>query len=323
MSEAATQPSMLAMSIAPAAPHHLPRFDMTESLSVFSPDIMLPMGPTPAGTRPKLSLKTFDLNPSLSGSTCSRSSINLSNTTTPTTSNTFTNAFDLTYRPSPVSTLSPGAHFQHRTNSHSSSPATKSSERPYKLVLPFGIYPILKNTPLPRDSRRPSTCSAGTSPRIASRRLFFPLPKKVAFRAVLEEEIVTKDYIMHHTDLSSSDDELSSSEIEEPSVETVGKEEQRKANAIHVDEYSPRGRRKLRTANVSKLSPGDTRGRDGVSRRTSSRRTRRRSKRWEWTLETTRVLQSEDVQGNHASQSKDPPGCGGEGVDCGGADSAE
>lgn len=288
---------MLAISMAPTAPHLLPQFEMADSVSVFSAGNGPSLGFVSSTTRPKLSLKTSGLNPTFGGPTGARNHVNCTATATPTALNTLANAFDLTYRPSPVASLSPGAHFLGKTTGHPLSPATKRTERPYSQNLPFGVHPILKNTPLPRDARRPSTCSAGTSPRIALRRVVFPLPKKVTFCTVLEE-IVTKDYVKCHADLSSSEEESSSSEAEEPSTtEANGGEAQRKDRAIRVDEYSLRGRRRRKTVSIADRSSGEIgRGRDGISRRSSSRRSRRKLRRWEWTLETARVIEAEDVK---------------------------
>lgn len=164
------------------------------------------------------------------------------------------------------------------------------SERPYDLNLPFGVYPILKNSPLPRDVRRPSICSTSASPRIPGRRVFFPAPKKVTFRAELEDEIITKEYVKRHADLSSSEDEAIPSESDEQSgASTDEGEDEVQDRGIRVDEISPRGRRKRKSAMFSDVSTDrvDGRGRNERSRSTSVRRSKRKKRRWEWTIETT------------------------------------
>ena len=240
------------------------------------------------GKRPKLSLITTDLAPTYSGSTSSRNAVKPDATATPTTLNTFTNAFDLTYRPSPASALpSPGGLLQRRTSGHPASPTTKLSERPYNLNLPFGVRSILKNSPLPRDARRPSTCSASASPR-TSRRVFFQPPKRVTFRTTLEDEIITKSYVMRHADLSSSDEETNSSEGGDSSrTSSEEGEDEIEERGILVDDISPRGRRKRKLMTISDMSARElNRGRDERSRSTSERRTKRKKRMWEWTLES-------------------------------------
>jgi hypothetical protein len=123
---------------------------------------------------------------------------------------------------------------------------------------------------------------------------------------VLEEEIVTKNYVMRHADLSSSEDETPSLEGEEcnsrPSDEGDGEGES-DDRLICVDEYALRGRRKRKNSPVSDSPLGDTeRGREQISRSTSARRTKRKKRRWEWTLEAIEAGQDvlhnnpEDIQ---------------------------
>ncbi|KIX06318.1 N-acetylglucosamine-6-phosphate deacetylase [Rhinocladiella mackenziei CBS 650.93] len=288
---------MLAISMPPPAPHLL---SPVNSLSPISPENLRGLHPMSSGKRPKLSLKTSDLTPAYSNSGNSRNAIATDATETPTTLNTFVNTFDLTYRPSPVSIApSSGAHFQQRTTGRPPSPTTKSLDQPYNLNLPFGVQPILKNSPLLRDVRRLSTCSAGSTPRLAGRRVFFPAPKKVAFRAVLEENIVTKEYVMRHVDLSSSEDESNSSDAEK-SIEASPDEGGNFVNdrQIRVDEYSSRGRKKRKSRTVSDISTQEIdRGRGKRSRSISAGRTKRKRRRWEWTLETmenTKVASEKD-----------------------------
>lgn len=235
--------------------------------------------------RPKLSLKTSDLAPTYVTSTAGRNDAIGPNTATPTTLNTFNNTFDLTYRPSPVSTIpSPGPSLSRR-------PTNLQQPSPYALNLPFGVYSILKNSPLPRDVRRSSLATASASPRTSGRRMFFPAPKRVSFKPVLEEEIVTTEYVTRHADLtSSSDEDTASSEESESSSQrsdAPGDESQRRI--IRVDEFSsPQGRNKRKTRATSDAGVGtEDRGRQERSRSTSERRTKRKTRRWEWTIPST------------------------------------
>jgi hypothetical protein len=116
--------------------------------------------------------------------------------------------------------------------------------------------------------------------------VFFPASKKVAFRAVLEEEITTHEYSMRHSDLNSSSDETSSPEAEESSSGSTDEGEEEKGDlAIRVDEVASRGRSKRKTFSVSDSTlDGLDRGRNKGSRSTSARRTKRKRRRWEWML---------------------------------------
>jgi hypothetical protein len=280
VSESPAQSNMIAMSFAPAAPHLLSRLDPISTLPI------LPFEPLPnrlsmtsmSSKRPKLSLKTSDLAPTYVGTTTSRNDANTHNTATPTTLNTFNNTFDLTYRPSPVSTIpSPGPTISRRPTNLQSSP--------YALNLPFGVYSILKNSPLPRDLRRPSLATASASPRTSGRRMFFPAPKKVTFKPVLEEEIVTQEYVTRHADLtSSSDEDTASSESEESLRSSDDPRKEVKGRVIRVDEFSSRGRSKRKIRATSDSSSTEERGSQDRSRSSSERRTKRKKRRWEWTI---------------------------------------
>lgn len=275
---------MLAISMAPP----MPRLDPAPSLSLFTSDRLRSLNPMSPEKRPKLSLNTSDLAPSFTGSNSGRNIVNPEATATPTTLNTFNNTFELTYRPSPATVVpSPGTQYLRRPTGTASTPVAPSSDQPYSLNLPFGVYSILKNSPIPRDVRRPSHCSASASPRISLRRIFFPAPKKVAFRANLEDEIVTQVYVMRHVDLSSSEDESTPSDGDEQDAASCedeeGEAERQDSSNIRVDECSLRGRRKRKSATTTEDME---RGREGSSRNTSARRSKRKRRRWEWTLET-------------------------------------
>lgn len=280
---------MLATSITPTAPHLLSRIALASSPSIFCSEDVRYLGSMSSPKRPKLSLQTSNLTPTFNGADGGPKTIMSLHTATPTRLNTFSNAFDLTYRPSPLSTVSsPTQQAQLRVSSHTCSPATQKDDTLYHLNLPFGVRPILKNTPLLRDTRRLSTCSASASPRTAGRRAFFPAPKNVRFRANLEEEIVTKVYVMRHADLSSSEDEIQTSETEESSNASTNEgDNDDRQRIIRVDEYAARGRRKRKTLTVSEPSSCDVdRGREERSRNTSALRSKRKRRRWEWTIKS-------------------------------------
>ncbi|KIV98153.1 hypothetical protein PV10_01833 [Exophiala mesophila] len=231
--------------------------------------------------RPKLSLQTSDIPPTYVAQTGGRSASRSAVEATPTGLNTFTNAFDLSYRPSPSTTLPSPVNSSRRNLTQSSGP--------YSVNLPHNVHPILKNSPVAWAIRRSSLAGGGDSPRIGNRRVFFPAPKRVSFRTVLEEEIVTKDYVVRHADLTSSEDETSWSESEEdlprtpqiPSPETLDRR-------VRVDEVSPRGRRKRTAANGAQMERDSTieQAETSTMMTTSGtwKRSRRKKRRWEWTV---------------------------------------
>ena len=287
--EVASESKMLAISTPPPLPHLLSHHVPISSSSMLPPQNVGPLDPLSAPKKPKLSLKTSDLAVSFPGSVSRQSTVNTNATATPTTLNTFNNTFDLTHRPSPVSTLSsPGVH--PRPSTQTSSPIVRTSDQPYRLNLPFGINPILKNSPLSPGIRRPSISA---SPRIASRRVFFPAAKKVTFRAQLEEEIVTQQYVLQHADLTSSEDDSTPDDAAEQSSTSNNEEEDDgKEPQIRVDEVSVRGRRKRKSVAVSPCQPSRVeRGREDGPRSTSVKRSKRK-RRWQWTIESNGSKQS-------------------------------
>jgi hypothetical protein len=142
--------------------------------------------------------------------------------------------------------------------------------------------------------------------------VFFPASKKVAFRAVLEEEITTHEYSMRHSDLNSSSDETSSPEAEESSSGSTDEGEEEKGDlTIRVDEIASRGRRKRKTLSISdSTSDGLERGRSKGSRSTSTRRTKRKRRRWEWVLGPAKSVKenSPDVKDESNIQPQTEPG---------------
>lgn len=274
----------------PPLPHLLSRHDPIHPLSMPPPQNVGLIDPSSTTRKPKLSLKTADLAPSFPGSVSRQSKVDTEATTTPTTLNTFNNTFDLTYRPSPVSTLpSPGSNLYQRPSTQTPSPIIRTSDQPYRLNLPFGVYPILKNSPLSRDIRRPSTSA---SPRVVGRRVFFPAAKKVTFRAQLEEEVVTQRYVLRHVDLTSSEDDSTPSDADEQSSTSNDDEEDDGTEPnIRVDEVSVRGRQKRKSVAVSPSQSTEIeRGREDGSRSTSVKRSKRK-RRWQWTIDSARSNQ--------------------------------
>ena len=282
--QATSETNMLAISI-PASVPHLLQHDPTSLVPMLPPDNSRPLNSLSSSTeKPKLSLKTSGLASTFRGAQSQQTGADPNATTTPTTLNTFNNTFDLTCRPSPVSTLSsPGPLCQRRSSIHPLSPVTKLQEQPYYLNLPFGVHSILKNSPLHRDIRR---SSISASPRRPGRRVFFPAPKKVSFRTELEDEIVAKRYVIQHTDLSSSEDESTPSESDEQSGASNDEvEDEAKQPAIRVDEVSIKGRRKRKSAAMSPNPSMSARpAAEEKARSSPVYRSRRKRRRWEWTL---------------------------------------
>jgi len=115
--------------------------------------------------------------------------------------------------------------------------------------------------------------------------MFFPAPKKVTFKPVLEEEIVTQEYVTRHADLtSSSDEDTASSESEESLRSSDDPRKEVKGRVIRVDEFSSRGRSKRKIRATSDSSSTEERGSQDRSRSSSERRTKRKKRRWEWTI---------------------------------------
>jgi hypothetical protein len=215
--------------------------------------------------------------------------------------NTFNNTFDLTYRPSPVPTLpSPGSSALRKAVARPASPISRKPDQPYALNLPFGVRPILKNSPLPRDLRRPSVSA---SPRVSGRRVFFPAPKKVAFRAELVDEIVTSRYILRHVDLSSSEDESASSGSDDQNNNSSDEESsQAQQISIVVDEVSVRGRSKRKAVSVSSSPANKTElEAEDRARGSSARRSKRKRRRWEWTLDSKIIQEPLSATGKTAT----------------------
>ena len=248
--------------------------------SVSSNDMSTPA--TMTNKRPKLALKTTALAPSY-GSLSRGISANADTQAsfTPTTNNTLANQWDLSIRPSPT------------IRTDSPKPATaKTSTQPYILNLPFGVKSILKNSPA---SSLQTSISA--SPRESRRRVFFPQPKKVSFRPNLVDVVENEQYLVKHSDLSSSEEDYSEddSQVRTPSPPT-GK------SLISGSECSPpptrkrKVRREPSSMNEHIKSTVDTERDISTSTRDCKRR------KWRWTIAPQIVHSSEDSEAESASQ---------------------
>lgn len=180
--------------------------------------------------RPKLSLQTTSLT-STYGSLTRGIAPNTSQAIyTPTTANTLSNTWDLSIRPSPISrTDSPRPLHQVRS---------QAGQQPYAYSLPFGVKPILKNSPLP-----PRAASVSASPRESRRKVFFPQPKRVLFKQDLEEIIETKQYVAKHSDLPSSEEEVSDDDTQ---VESASLTKPEIATSAYHNSPPPNRKRKVR-----------------------------------------------------------------------------
>lgn len=224
--------------------------------------------PRSPNKRPKLSLQTTALQTSHAGlSKPSPFTGAAKALATPTTANTYSNTWDLSFRPSPIS----------RTDSPRliPIPRTQAPEQPYNLSLPFGVRSILKNTPLPNTRRG----SVSASPREAKRKVFFPQQKKVMFKAQLEDVIETSQYVAKHSDLSSSDEESSSSGSKSSSDEE-------RLPRRRFSSPPARKRKNRRDSGVSVTPVKDPNETDTSrsKRITSTPRGDRKRRKWEWTL---------------------------------------
>lgn len=210
--------------------------------------------------RPKLSLQTTSLSGTYGSLTRGLGPNTAQSTYTPTTTNTLSNTWDLTIRPSPI------------LRTESPRPKTQAPQQPYFLSLPFGIKSILKNSPLP-----PRQGSVSASPRESRRKVFFPQPKKVLFRSDLEETIETSRYVSRHYDLSSSEDEADEPRLS-PTSTSAGS-----TPGLHSPPPS-RKRKHRRDSGIcvdipEEKPPFEDAGR---SMKAKSRGCKRR--RWQWTL---------------------------------------
>ncbi|KAK4506794.1 hypothetical protein PRZ48_000527 [Zasmidium cellare] len=192
------------------------------------PTLLAP-SPSPA-KRPKLSLNTANV-PSVFGKGSTSLRLDTLSATSPTTRNTFSNAYDqaqsrhtINGRPSkprlaPLATNVTNADEQtapldpEQPNNSAASSASSSStastvdfstaEVPYRV--PYNVKSILLNSPIARKPVR-ITSFAQSKP-------MFPAAKKVAFKAPLTEDIQTIKYTMRHSDIESSTSTISTLEL--------------------------------------------------------------------------------------------------------------
>ena len=260
---------MRSMVPGPSTPH-LDHVHTSAALPL-QPGVFPHMPPT---KRPKLSLQTSQLPTSYASSaSATGKSVDTLATTTPTTLNTFNNTFDLSLRPSPSSaTASPGSFRFHQKAA--ASPLRRTL--PYSLNFPLGVRSILKNSRIEKDYRRGSL-TASASPR-TGRRVFFPPAKKVSFQPIAEE-IITHTYTARHVDISSEDEEISSTSDKDESPE------QQEVTPSVPQEVEISDRNSTLTVEPPFRSPGlESRGRRRGQRSPSSLRVKRKRRRWEWTL---------------------------------------
>ncbi|KAF2169801.1 hypothetical protein M409DRAFT_20216 [Zasmidium cellare ATCC 36951] len=198
------------------------------------PTLLAP-SPSPA-KRPKLSLNTANV-PSVFGKGSTSLRLDTLSATSPTTRNTFSNAYDqaqsrqtVNARPSkprlaPLATDVANVDDQiaqvdceDRNDSAASSSSTCSTastvdfstaEVPYRV--PYNVKSILVNSPI---ARKPARIIS-----FAQSKPMFPAAKKVAFKAPLTEDIQTTKYTMKHSDIESSTSTISTLELS-PSEKT-------------------------------------------------------------------------------------------------------
>lgn len=236
--------------------------------------------------RPKLSLQTSSLPITFGKSTTALAlAASALPTASPTVLNTFNNAYDIPHRFSPATSSPTGVRT--RPTSRLVSPFISSKEsQPYQVS--HGLRGILRNSPIPSSLRRSSLCPPAESPR-SSRRTFFPATKKVTFRAVLEEEIETKTYIVRHSDLSSDEEESDPST--DPSSEDDSEPDE--TPTADADPIARSDRRKRKAGSDRQVEAAAIRdgpkSADRLQKRLkrnkeSSRRSKRKKRQWEWTL---------------------------------------
>ena len=240
--------------------------------------------------RPKLSLQTNALPITFGKSTTTHSIPSSAvNAASPTILNTFKNAYELPQRPSPT-TRSPSAPRSARLSSKKMTNYISRHGSDWPYGVPYGIKGILRNTPIPPTSRRTSVCSSSASPR-NGRRAFFPPARRVAFRTHLEEEIKTVKFVARHSDISSSEE--SDSDYSSTGVPSDLDEESKDLKSEVDDQLSSMKRKrshsKLIRAAAIRDGLDDSAAASLPPRTPSSRRKRRR---WEWTLGPIR----EDVE---------------------------
>lgn len=244
---------------------HTPMSSSTMSLAILpssapmaynrsSGPTLLASSPSPA-KRPKLSLNTADV-PSVFGKGSTSLRLDTLSATSPTTRNTFRNAYDpsqarqtVNVRPSkprltPLAThvtntdkQSPSIDREEPYDSAASSASTASTasivdfstaEVPYRVA--YNVKSILLNSPV---ARKPARIIS-----FAQSKPMFPATKRVAFRAPLTEDIQTTKYTMRHSDIESSTSTISTLELspsEKPSVVDEDLDEDKRVENVEVE----------------------------------------------------------------------------------------
>lgn len=250
--------------------------------------------------RPKLSLQTASLP-----ITFGKSNTGLARsctTASPTVRNTFSNAYEATRPLSTVDSPSPrrlsnskGPRFPSPfAHHHRTSDAT-----PYQQ--PLGVRGILQNSPLRRHSVRRQSVTMSAGAITESRRVLFPVKKKVSFHFQLEEEIRNVQFVARHSDLDS-DHETESGPEPEQEPESEG-DSSTDSTGSHSDCHSssgeddgnnknPQRQRKRRKSIPSERQIRAAALRDGLNEdhyaasltaASETGRSKRRCK-WRWTL---------------------------------------
>lgn len=114
---------------------------------------------------------------------------------------------------------------------------------------------------------------------------------------------MTKEYVTRHADLTSSDEDTTTSDSDSSHQKSDDRKDDTNRRIIRVDESS-RGRNKRKTINTFERSVSEDRGRPDRSRSTSERRTKRKKRRWEWTI--TQSTASSEATGSPEIKADDP-----------------
>lgn len=247
----------------PPLPVHTPMSSSTMSLAILpsapmaynqssGPTLLAP-SPSPA-KRPKLSLNTTNVPSSVFGKGSTSLRLDTLSATSPTTRNTFRNAYDQAQSRQTINSRSSKPRLallatnvsnsdeqtsqidrEERNDSAASSTSTSSTvssvdfstaEVPYRVA--YNVKSILVNSPIARKSTR-ITSFAQSKP-------MFPATKKVAFKAPLTEDIQTTKYTMKHSDIESSTSTISTLELSQPEKASVCNDEEIEKPQLKDDE---------------------------------------------------------------------------------------
>lgn len=256
-------------------------------------------GPSPS-KRPKLSLDTITAPTKLFGKSSTSLRLDTLSAASPTTRNTFRNAYNQNQSHRKHSSHSPqqprSPRLKRNRSSLDAAPTSPvlfmstnmdsdsgepditipvsnvdalTLDPPYKLA--FNLISILSNSPLARATMQKSSLQSASIPRVA---------KKVAFREPLTEEITTTTYTMRHSDIES----ISSVPIHEPSSH--------ESTQISISTTEARSRQQLSLATQTTAgSPQSGSVQDSssdddsdTSPKTPVAGRKRRHHQWVWTL---------------------------------------